>query len=114
VLAGIDDALSRHAVIGLDTMLFVYYLEDRSRLTDLAVSVLDRVESGTITAVTSEITIMELMIRPLQLGRSDIASGYEDLLTNYPNLTITALPRIVIRQSAELRARHGLHALDAL
>lgn len=95
-------------------MVFVYSLEMPSRLAALAKQVLDAVESSAVTAVTSEITIMELMVRPLQLGQTDIASGYETLLSNFPNLTIAELPRFATRKAAELRARHGLHALDAL
>lgn len=113
-MAQIVDVLSRHSVIGLDTMIFVYGFEAPSPLATLSHDVLDAVETGTITAVTSDVTIMEMMVRPLQLGRPEIAAGYEDLLTQFPNLTIAPLARAAVRQAAELRARFGLQALDAL
>lgn len=73
-MARIADALTHHVIVGLDTMIFVYYLEDSSLLSDLAVQVLDVVESGAVQGVTAETTIMELMVRPLQIGRPDIAA----------------------------------------
>ena len=95
-------------------MVFVYRFEAPSPLAALAQQVLDAVETAAVAAVTSEITIMEMMIRPFQLGRPDIAAGYEDLLTSFPNLTIAPLARVAIRRAAELRARYGLQALDSL
>jgi predicted nucleic acid-binding protein len=108
------DALAQHSDIGLDTMNFVYHLEASSSLSAVAAQALAVVESGTVRGITAETTIMELMVRPIQLGRLDIASDYERFLTSFPNLTIAPLQRVSMRRAAELRARHGLQALDAL
>lgn len=110
----ITDSLSPHAVIGLDTMVFVYYLEDSTSYGDIAEQVLEAVESGTIRGVTAETTVMELLVQPLRIGRPDIAAEYETFLTNFPNLTMAPITRDTIRQAASLRASDGLHAMDAL
>lgn len=57
---------------------------------------------------------MELAVRPLQLGRPDVADEYEVLVANFPHLTITDIERPTVRRAAELRARHGLRPADAL
>jgi predicted nucleic acid-binding protein len=64
--------------------------------------------------VTSVLTLMEIAVTPLQLGRPDVAEEYEILLANYPNLVIAALDRPTVRRAAELRAEYRLRAADAL
>ncbi len=60
------------------------------------------------------ITLMELTVRPWQIGRADVARKYEALLVNFPNLTIVDIDRQVARHAAELRAGYRLHPADAI
>ncbi len=110
----ITGAFSRHAVAGVDTMVWIYNLERQSLPYAVATHMLRLIESGAVTGVTSEVTIMELMVRPLRMNLADIAAGYESLVVNFPNLIIAPLDRIAMRRAADLRARFNLHALDAL
>ncbi len=64
--------------------------------------------------VTSTITLMEITVRPLSLGRQDVARKYEALLVSFPNLEIVDLDREVIRQAARLRAEYRIRPPDAL
>jgi predicted nucleic acid-binding protein len=57
---------------------------------------------------------MEIIVKPLSLGRNDIARKYEALLMNFPNLEVVDLDRDVIRQAARLRAEYRLRPPDAL
>ena len=47
--------------------------------------------------MTSVLTLMEIAVKPLQLGRSDVAEEYEVLLANYPNLAVAAIDRPIAR-----------------
>ncbi len=53
-------------------------------------------------------------MKPLSLGRNEIARKYEALLMNFPNLEVADLGRAVIRQAARLRALYRLRPPDAL
>ncbi len=53
-------------------------------------------------------------MKPLSLGRNDIARKYEALLVNFPNLEVADLGRSVIRQAARLRALCRLGPPNAL
>ena len=112
-MAGIADVLEEHYVVGLDTAIFIYHLEALSPRAALVGSVFTALANGVFQGVTSILTLMELAVKPLQLGRPDVADEYEVLLSNYPNLTFVSLDRAVARQAAELRAIYRLRPADA-
>jgi predicted nucleic acid-binding protein len=57
---------------------------------------------------------MEISVRPLQLGRPDVADEYETLLAAFPNLSIVKVSRPIARRAAELRATFRLRPADAV
>ena len=65
--------LQAHDVIGLDTSIFIYQFEAHPRYLPLATAVLSGVAAGERQGVTSAITLMELTVRPHQLGRRAVA-----------------------------------------
>jgi predicted nucleic acid-binding protein len=108
------DGLARHAVIGLDTSIFIYHLEAHPRYQPFTRELLTGVQAGRQTAVTSTVMIMELTVRPWQLGRPAVAREYEALLVHFPNLTLADITRGVARRAAQLRARYNVRPADAL
>jgi predicted nucleic acid-binding protein len=69
---------------------------------------------GTFAGCTSVLTLMEVAIKPLRLGRPEIADAYAALLEDIPNLAIVPLDTRSARIGAELRAEYGLRTPDAL
>jgi predicted nucleic acid-binding protein len=106
--------LAVYPAIGLDTAVFIYHLEAHPTFLPLTQPILSGLEQGRWTAVTSIITLMELNVRPFQLGRGDIARKYEALLINFPNLAVVEVGREVARRAAQLRAEFHLLPADAL
>jgi len=94
--------------------VFIYHLEGSTRFARPAGLVLEQLALGSFTGVTSMLTLMELTVKPLQMGRPDIAEEYEILLANYPHLLIPDVNRQVVRQAAALRARHRLSPANAI
>ena len=105
-------ALRDHDLVGLDTAIFVYFFEGVQDYANLVAPVFEAIETGVFHGATSAITLMELAVRPLQLGRRDIADEYEVRLDIFPNLTIRDVSRTTLRQAAQLIARHQLHGPD--
>jgi predicted nucleic acid-binding protein len=110
----IVDALRDPLRVGIDTQVFIYHIEQRSPLAGAAASVLRAVADGRFQGVTSAITLLEVTILPLRLGRAEIADAYEALLGAIPNLAIVDVDARVARIGAELRATYGLRTPDAL
>ena len=106
--------LAKAKVIGLDTSIFVYFLEDNKNYAPLAQVTLKGIENGKWQGVTSTITLMEITVRPWQLGNESAAREYEAVLVHFPNLTIVAVDRDVARTAAQLRARYKVSPPDAL
>lgn len=108
------NVLRSHDLVGLDTPIFIYHLEGTHGYSDLVAPVFDDIEAGVFRGTTSIVTLMELAIRPIQLGRPDIADEYEARLVIFPNLSIREFSRQTMRQAATLRARYQLRAPDAM
>lgn len=113
-MAGITSALRAHQRVGLDTSVFIYHLEGTSRYAPCVASVFGELAYGSFQGITSVLTLMELTVKPLQLGRPDVADEYEVLLSNYPNLTIVDVDKATARSAAGLRATYRLRPADAL
>jgi predicted nucleic acid-binding protein len=101
-------------VIGLDTPVFIYFLENSGRYGELAQLTFKGIEKGKWAGVTSAITLMEITVRPWQLARESAAREYETALVNFPNLSTVDIDRNVARAAAQLRAIYNVPPPDAL
>jgi predicted nucleic acid-binding protein len=101
-------------VVGLDTAIFIYHFENNPTYLPLTRVLFSSIEMGEQKGVTSTITLMEIIVKPLALGRVDVARKYEAMLVNFPNLQVVDIDRDVIRQAARLRAEYRIRPPDAL
>lgn len=106
--------LMKHERVGLDTSIFIYHLESNPSYLPLTTELLGMVRNGEVSAATSTITLMEINVRPLQLGRVDVADEYELLISRFPNLHVYEVSIPIARIAAELRAKYRLRPADAL
>jgi predicted nucleic acid-binding protein len=106
--------LAKAKTIGLDTPIFIYFLENNPRYGPLARITISGIEQGKWQGVTSTITLMEITVRPWQLGREGVAREYEAVLVHFPNLSIVDVDRNVARVAAQLRAKYNVSPPDAL
>lgn len=108
------ERLRSFSVVGLDTAVFIYHFEKNPTYLPLTHELFRSIEVGARAGVTSTITLMEIIVKPLALGQKDVARKYEVMLVNFPNLDIVDLDRDVIRQAARLRAEYRIRPPDAL
>ena len=109
-----SEVLGQHRVVALDTCVWIYHLEGHPDYRDLTSEILTAVSAGKCTAVVFELTLMELLVRPLRLEREDVVDEYEALLTHFPNVSLVAIRREILLKAAALRARYGLRTPDAV
>ncbi len=106
--------LRRHRRIALDTSVFIYHLEPNPKYlayTDAIFSWLERSESK---AITSTITMTELLVLPYREGDEQRANDFYGLLSTYPNLEWIAPNLEIADLAARLRALYRLQTPDAL
>jgi predicted nucleic acid-binding protein len=113
VAANIQPFLRRHRVVGADSMVFIYHLEDHPRYAPITQVIFDEWERGRSSGATSVVTITEVLVKPLRDGHRHVAHEYRRLLSSFPNLAIIEIDHEVARRAADLRARHGIRTPDA-
>jgi predicted nucleic acid-binding protein len=105
---------SGHRRVLIDTNVWLYHLEGNPEFGDAASEVISAMERGVFQGIVSELTLMELQVKPLRLDRQDIADEYELLLDHFPNLVFAPVLRDVLTFAAWLRAKYLLKAPDAI
>jgi predicted nucleic acid-binding protein len=110
--------LDRHLVagekIGLDTAPLIYYFNRQEPYFPLCRELLRRIELGSLRAVVSVVTEMELLAaRSVQSDRQAV-NDVEELFRRVADLVIMDVNRTIARRAAELRARTRIKGLDAL
>jgi predicted nucleic acid-binding protein len=103
-----------HKRVLIDTSVWIYHFEQNPRLASPAGRIIESLEAGKFRGIASELTLLELTVGPLQLGRQDVADDYELLLGHFPNLELQPISREVLLEAASLRARHRLRTPDAI
>jgi predicted nucleic acid-binding protein len=109
-----DRITGRHRRILIDASVWIYHFEDNATFGEAASRVIEALEGGQFTGIASELTLLEIMVKPLQLGRQDAADDYETLLSYFPNLGLVQISRAILLDAAGLRARYRLRTPDAI
>jgi len=104
----------KHALVLIDTALWIYHFERHAQFGSVAGKFIESLEAGRFRGVASELTLLELTVKPLQLARQDVADEYELLLDHFPNLELAPVTREILLLAAQLRARYRLRTPDAI
>ncbi len=64
--------------------------------------------------VTSELTLPEVLIKPLRTADATLETEFRDVLERSPDVRLVAVSRDVIERGAQLRALHNLRTPDAI
>ncbi len=113
-MKALQDFLKNHPVIGLDTSIFIYHLEDHPRYSPLTEIIFSALENGRNKGVTSYLTLMEILAKPKTEGLPQVARDYEYYLTTFPNLTFYEMGLDVARKASDVRSTDRIKAPDAI
>jgi predicted nucleic acid-binding protein len=106
--------LRRHRRIAIDTSIFIYQLEANPRYLALADSIFAWVERAGHEAVTSTITMTELLVPSYRDDDERRTDEFYGLLSTYPNLRWIAPDLETADVAARIRAAYKLRTPDAL
>ena len=106
--------LRRHRRIAIDTSIFIYQLEANPRYLALADSIFAWVERAGHEAVTSTITMTELLVPSYGDDDERRIDEFYGLLSTYPNLRWVAPDLETADIAARIRATYKLRTPDAL
>ncbi len=106
--------LRRHTTIALDTSVFIYQLESNPRYVLLTDAIFEWLEQPGHRAVTSTITMTELLVQPYRDGDDQRVDQFYALLSTFPNLEWIAPDLQIADSAARIRAAYRLRTPDAL
>lgn len=112
---GLVTDLGAGATVGLDTALFIYFIEEHPRYLPIVEPLFAAIDTGHLTAVTSAITLLEVLVIPYRAHDAGLASRYEALLAGSRGLSLIDLSRSQLHAAARLRGTNpALRMPDAL
>jgi predicted nucleic acid-binding protein len=101
--------------VAFDSAPLIYYIEEHTDYLTLADELFDAIDQGQTRGLTSVLTLLEVLVKPLRDGRPDLADAYRQLLTNSANLQLHAVDVAISERAAQLRAQHRwLRTPDAI
>jgi predicted nucleic acid-binding protein len=91
----------------LDSNVFIAAMENPGAHSDHAWWIIDAVEQSRIVGVTSEITLAEILVKPIELGDRDLAAAYEQMIMPSANFEVLQVQREILIGAAHMRARRS-------
>jgi len=106
--------LAGHPVVGIDTSILIYFVQDHVRYGRRCTELFDRIERGHTSAVTSTLSLLEVLVAPYRLNDEPLAQQFFALLSTYPGLKWIPPTLEIADRAAMIRARYGLKTPDSI
>jgi predicted nucleic acid-binding protein len=104
----------RDKIIFLDTAPLIYFIEGKSQYQQHLKKIFESNDKGEFTFITSSITLLEVLVKPLRENQTKLADQYKAILTGAAGIEIFDITIELAVKAAELRAKYNLHTPDAL
>lgn len=110
----ISDALSGMQSLGFDSDCIIYFVDPNPEFDQRMTAIFREVVSGTITGLTSTLTLTEGLVRPLRNGDTQTAQRYRNLLLNSSDFQMLPISADIAEIAADMRVRYNLRTPDAM
>ena len=110
----VDEALHNVSNLAFDTAPIIYFVEANPAYDELVSDIFNRVATGVMNGWTSVISLTEVLVQPIVLGRGDLQQMYRELLLNSTNFHTVPVNTNVAENAARIRATYGLRLPDAI
>jgi predicted nucleic acid-binding protein len=91
----------------LDSNVFIAAMENPGAHSDHAWWIINAIEESQIVGVTSEITLAEILVKPIELGDRDLAAAYEQMIMPGVNFEVLQVRREILVGAAQMRVRRS-------
>ncbi|HMB98403.1 MAG TPA: PIN domain-containing protein [Balneolaceae bacterium] len=98
----------------IDTAPFIYYMERHKTYGAIVKPIFKEIEKGNIQAITTNITLLEVLVQPYRFGDEKLAQRYRDILLNSEGLTTLTITHEITENAAKLRAKYLIRTPDAI
>jgi predicted nucleic acid-binding protein len=105
--------LTDSSLVYVDTVIVIYSIEKFPSYFPLLEHLWQKLQTGTIQVMTSEITLLETLVMPIRQSNTDLIRRYEALLFS-PEMSLVPINQSILRSAATLRAQTNLKTPDAI
>jgi len=110
---GLVDEL-RGSRICIDTAPFIYFIEKDPKYLSILRPIFVEIDAGKIDALTSTITLLEVLVLPFKMKNESLAEKYREILLYAEGLTTFEIFHEVSELSSKLRAKYSIRTPDAI
>lgn len=100
--------------IYLDTNIWIYAIEAYPDYLELLQQIFEKIDQQKLIAVTSELTIDEVLVKPFQDNNLQAKQAYQNILQSSDSVKVIAINRNILQVAARLRAITKLKLPDAI
>lgn len=104
----------RGSKVCIDTAPFIYFIEKHEKYLPLLKPLFTEINSGNIEAITSTVTLLEVLVHPLRTRNKALAEKYREILLYSAGLTTFEVLNEISEKAAELRAEYSVKTPDAI
>jgi predicted nucleic acid-binding protein len=98
----------------LDTAPLIYFIEGHSVYQPILFRLFEFNDKGGFSFVTSSVTLLEVLVKPLREGQKAIAEQYRDILSTAPGIELFDVTSAIAEGAAQLRAKYNVRTPDAI
>jgi len=95
-------------LIALDTSPFIYLLEKNARFFPAVDPIFAELDAGAVLGVTSVLTLLEVLVKPLETGATRLADDFRATITAAPCLRMVDVDRAVAERQSSAEASHWI------
>lgn len=103
----------KNAIVFLDTAPLIYFIEGHSEYQDKLENLFKLNDENHFKFITSAITLLEVLVKPLKDGETKIVDQYKTILTNAEGIDIFEISIPIALKAAEIRAKYNIRTPDA-
>ncbi len=101
-------------ILFLDTAPLIYFIEGGTEHQNILLRLFASIDRGDCFFITSTITLLEVLVKPIKEDRLDIMKTYSELLTTSKGIDIFDITISVAKEAARLRAKYNLRTPDSI
>src|SRR5687768_1362556 len=94
--------------------MIIYRVEAVLPYLHIAKPLWDALDAGTQSIVTSELSLLEVLVKPIQLGNAALQALFQGILYGTPGFACIPITGQILETAAHLRATTSLKTPDAI
>lgn len=110
----IIDRLREVRRVHIDSMTIIYFIERNPTYRPVVRPLFELLDSQQLMGLSSYVTLLEVMVRPIRERRPDLARAYRDTLVESRGFALFPVDRTIAENGAEIRATYGFRTPDSI